>query len=84
MKVILNRPHTHEGTAHAIGAEIEMLMHDAEFVVSIGVANFKAGVQRLERAFAKDVTEGTGSAVAEPEASLEPHSPTDDSGAIHE
>lgn len=84
MRVTLNRPHTHEGVLYEIGAEIEMLQHDAERVVLAGIANFKAGVQRIEHAFTKDVTEDTDAAITEPETTLESHSLTDDSGATHE
>ncbi len=48
MKIILNLPHTHAGIEHAIGAEIDVLLHDAEYLVERGIANFKAGVQNLE------------------------------------
>lgn len=84
MKVILNWPHTHEGVLHEIGAEIEMLQHDAERVVLAGIANFKAGVQKIEHAFANDDTEDAVSAIADAQDTIDSRSLTDDSGATHE
>jgi len=84
MKIILNLPHTHAGIEHAIGAELDVLMHDAEYLVERGIANFKAGVQKLETRWGsapKPTT--TEPAAAEP---TDPETPslTVDTGATHE
>jgi hypothetical protein len=83
MKIILNLPHTHAGIEHAIGAELDVLMHDAEYLVACGVANFKAGVQKLEKklGYAADAAEPV--AAADPAATETP-SLTVDTGATHE
>lgn len=80
MKIILNLPHTHAGIEHAIGAELDVLMHDAEYLVERGIANFKAGVQKLETKFAR---------TQEPDVAADPadtstDSLTVDTGATHE
>jgi hypothetical protein len=45
-QIILTKPHTHAGILHDIGTELDVLLHDAEYLVSAGVARFKQGVQR--------------------------------------
>ncbi|MEO7067434.1 MAG: hypothetical protein ABI114_11035 [Rhodanobacter sp.] len=45
-QIILNQPHTHAGIAHEIGDELDVLLHDAEYLVQRGIANFKRGVQK--------------------------------------
>ena len=45
-QIILNQPHTHAGVLHAIGTELDVLLHDAEYLVSHGIANFKRGPQK--------------------------------------
>lgn len=46
MQVILNHPHTHAGVEHAAGASLDLDQRTAEWLVSIGVANFKPGVHQ--------------------------------------
>lgn len=45
-KIILTQPHTHAGVLHAIGAEIEVLLHDAEWLIERGIAKFVPGLVR--------------------------------------
>ncbi len=82
MKIILNHPVTYAGIAHAVGAEIEVLLHDAEYLVERGVANFKAGVQRME----KDYRSSAAPTVTEPAAADPAETPTDsltDTTGVH-
>lgn len=46
MQIILNHPHIHAGQPHIAGAELDVSQRDAEWLVSIGVANFKPGVHK--------------------------------------
>lgn len=46
MQIILNHPHTHAGKPHPAGAELTVSRRDAEWLVSIGVANYKPGVHK--------------------------------------
>lgn len=46
MQIILNHPHTQAGTPHPAGASLDITRRDAEWLVSVGVANFKPGVHR--------------------------------------
>ncbi|WP_037114664.1 hypothetical protein [Rhodanobacter sp. OR92] len=46
MQIILNHPHTHAGTPYPAGTPLDLAQRDAEWLVSIGVANFKPGVHR--------------------------------------
>ncbi len=38
MKIPLLKPHTHSGVAYAVGAEINVLAHDAKWLIARGVA----------------------------------------------
>lgn len=69
-KIILNRPCTHEGIAHAVGAELTVLLHDAEYLVARGVANFKPGVQK--RAAPNNPAPAESAAAGEPAAAADP------------
>lgn len=44
--IILDQPHTHAGVLHAIGARIEVALHDAEWLIANGIARFEPGVFR--------------------------------------
>lgn len=79
MKIILNLPHTHAGIEHAIDAELDVLMHDAEYLVERGIANFKAGVQKLETKFGTTAQPAAADPAGTPSDSL-----TVDTGATHE
>jgi hypothetical protein len=69
-QIILDQPHTHAGVLYAIGDEIDVLLHDAEYLVAAGVARFKQGLQR--RAPKNDPPESEASAAAgEPAAAME-------------
>lgn len=46
MQIILNHPHTHAGKSYPAGAPLDLDQRNAEWLVSIGVANFKPGVHR--------------------------------------
>jgi len=85
MQIILNHPHTHAGQPHPAGAELDINQRDAEWLVSIGVANFKPGVHKRAST--------TPSAVRDNPAAGEPaaggaraadHVSTDETGDTHE
>lgn len=84
MKIILNLPHTHAGIEHAIGAELDVLLHDAEYLVERGVANFKAGVQNLETRWARTPEPVTPEPAAADPTDHEASSLTVDTGVTHE
>lgn len=46
MQILLNHPHTHAGQPHIAGAELDVSQRDAEWLVAVGVANFKPGVHK--------------------------------------
>ncbi|WEN13699.1 hypothetical protein PY254_10620 [Rhodanobacter sp. AS-Z3] len=69
-QIILDQPHTHAGQPYEKGAELDVPQHDAEYLVTAGVARFKQGLQR--RAPKNDPPESEASAVAgEPAAAME-------------
>lgn len=45
--VILDRPHTHQGAAHAIGAQLSLAEHDAVWLIRQGVAHLAKPVRGL-------------------------------------
>jgi hypothetical protein len=48
--ITLLKAHTHAGELHAIGAEIEVLAHEAEWLVKRGVAKLRGASSRAAAA----------------------------------
>lgn len=76
--ISLLKPHTHAGVLHDIGAELEVLEHEAEWLVKRGVARLRGVAattmfSTVEHEFALDV--------AEVEPSVQADNPANTTGA---
>lgn len=66
--VILDRPHTHNGTLHAIGARLSLAERDAVWLIREGVAHLAKAVPGLHINLPNNPADESSTAAGEPAA----------------